>query len=230
MKMKFKVSRDDCIAESKRFFKYYDRFCKSPNSDDLREVLASVYSANDKLRKAGMGDFFENEEFLAIKAIRNFFIHQAELLNETKSLPVISDVPISGEIHIVCLVPIERFKLIKEASNKAANESFDKTIVFYRDFVDIYPCIFNFGVKFYFFIKDLDFNLDTEEVLKLENSLELERKNNYSHYIKGGISLPQGGCVDEFLSKNLISMNERKQIIETLYTEKNGMYSLKLSI
>ncbi|WP_299021953.1 hypothetical protein [uncultured Photobacterium sp.] len=228
--MKFKVSKDDCIAEAKRFFKYYYRFCKSPDSDDLRELLASAYSANDKLRKAGMGDFFDSEEFLSIKAIRNFFIHQAELLNETKSLPVISDVPISGETNIVCLIPVERFKLIKEASNKTANESLDKTMVFYRDFVDIYPCIFNFGVKFYFFIKDLGFNLDTEEVLNLENSLEFERKNGYSHYIKGRISLPLGGCVDEFLSKNLISMDERKLMMEALYEEKNGMYTFKMGI
>lgn len=228
--MKFKVSKNDCIAEAKRFFKYYYRFCESPDSDDLRELLASAYSANDKLRKAGMGNFFESEEFLAIKAIRNFFIHQAELLNETKSLPVISEVPISGETNIVCLVPVERFKLIKEASNETANESLDKTMVFYRDFVDIYPCIFNFGVKFYFFIKDLDFNLDTEEVLNLENSLEFERENGYSHYIKGGISLPLGGCVDEFISKNLISMDERKLMMEAFYEEKNGMYTFKMDI
>ncbi|EHV2843292.1 TPA: hypothetical protein ACOJRH_005164 [Vibrio harveyi] len=228
--MKFKVSKDDCIAEAKRFFKYYDRFCQSPDSDDLRELLASAYSANDKFRKAGMGNFFESKEFLSIKAIRNFFIHQAELLNETKSLPVISDVPISGDTNIVCLVPSERFELIKEASNEAANDSFNETMVFYRDFVDIYPCIFNFGVKFYFFIKALDFNLNTEEVLKLENSLEFERKNGYSHYIGGRISLPLGGCIDEFLAKNLISMDERKLMMETLYEEKNGMYVFKMGI
>ncbi|MCF5889672.1 hypothetical protein K3H46_01335 [Aeromonas veronii] len=228
--MKFKVNKDDCIAEAKRFFKYYYRFCKSPDSDDLRELLASAYSANDKLRKAGMGNFFESEEFLAIKAIRNFFIHQAELLNETKSLPVISDVPIYGETSIFCLVPIERFKLLKEASSKETNESLDKVMVFYRDFVDIYPCIFNFGVKFYFFIKELDFNLDTKEVLNLESSLCFERAHGYSHYIKGGISLPQGGCIDEFISKNLISMNERKLMMETIYEDNNGMYTFKIGI
>ncbi|WP_455294182.1 hypothetical protein [Vibrio parahaemolyticus] len=228
--MKFKVSKDDCIAEAKRFFKYYARFCQSPDSDDLRELLASAYSVNDKLRKAGMGNFFESKEFLSIKAIRNFFIHQAELLNETKSLPVISNVPISGDTNIVCLVPSERFELIKEASNEAANDSFNETMVFYRDFVDIYPCIFNFGVKFYFFIKGLDFNLNTEEVLKLENSLEFERKNGYSHYIGGAISLPLGGCIDEFFAKNLISMDERKLMMEALYEEKNGMYVFKMGI
>ncbi|HIF9075624.1 TPA: hypothetical protein ACX6R4_003889 [Photobacterium damselae] len=228
--MKFKVDKDDCIAESKRFFKYYNRFCQSPDSDDLRELLASAYSANDKLRKAEMGDFFEIEEFLSIKAIRNFFIHQAELLNETKSLPIMSKVPIVGEVNIVCLIPMDRFQLIKEASNKIANESFNKTLVFYRDYVDIYPCIFNFGVKFYFFIKNLGFELGTKEVLKLENSLEFERVNGYSHFINGGISLPLGGDIDEFLAKNLISMDERKLMMEALYVEQNGMYTFKLGV
>ena len=225
--MTFKVSKDDCIAEAKRFFKNYYRFCQSPDSDDLREVLASAYSANDKFRKAGLGDFIESVEFLSIKAIRNFFIHQAELLNEMKSLPLMSDILISGETSIVCLIPIERFELIKEASNNMANESLDKTMIFYRDFVDIYPCIFNFGVQFYFFIKNLDLNLDTNEVFELENSLRFELENGYSHFIKGGISLPLGGCIDEFLSQNLISMDERKQILKKCYEEKDGMYTPK---
>ncbi len=51
------VTKDDCLAEIKRFLKYYFHFCKSPDPDSVREVLASAYSINDKFRKAGYQDF-----------------------------------------------------------------------------------------------------------------------------------------------------------------------------
>jgi len=63
--MRRKVTKVDCLAEIKRFFKCYSSYCQSPDPDAVREVLSSSYSVNDKLRKAGYPDFFDSDEFLA---------------------------------------------------------------------------------------------------------------------------------------------------------------------
>lgn len=63
--MKRIVTKIDCLAEIKRFFRCYFAFCQSPDPDAVREVLASIYSVNDKLRKAGYPNFFDSDEFLA---------------------------------------------------------------------------------------------------------------------------------------------------------------------
>src|SRR5450830_1633531 len=94
------VTKNDCLAEIKRFFKYYMAYCQSPDPDAVREVLASTYSINDKLRKAGYPAFFDSDEFLAIKAIRNYAIHQAEIYNNARALPLVSSVPVEADLVI----------------------------------------------------------------------------------------------------------------------------------
>lgn len=224
------VTKDDCLAEIKRFFKYYTIYCQSPDPDSVREVLASTYSINDKLRKAGYPDFFDSDEFLAIKAIRNYAIHQAEIHNHARALPMISGFPIEADLRTLCLVPVDVVKAICESTNSEGKGAIEKSCVYYEKHVDIYPCIFNFGVQLFLYTEINDLVVGSGEYLDFKNSIEYERKHNYPHQVKGGIRLPHGGDVNKLIESCLHSMEERNELQRLLYSEENGMFTFKGNI
>jgi hypothetical protein len=220
------VKIDDCVAEIARFFRQYYRYCQAPEPDAVREVLASAYSVNDKLRKAGYSNFFDYDEFTAIKAIRNYAIHQAEIHNESKALPLITTSLIKADINILCLLPTNVVTNICENSSKESATAIKNTCIFYKNYVDIYPCFFNFGVRLFLYIEEKNLEISSKEFSNLKNSIEYERKNGYPHFVSGGIALADGTDVDDFLEKNLTTLKERNEMQNSLYTEKNGMYTL----
>lgn len=222
-----KVTKDDCLAEIKRFFKYYSAYCQSPDPDAVREVLASIYSINDKVRKAGYPDFFDSDEFLAIKAIRNYAIHQAEIYNKARALPLLSEAPVEADLSILCLIPKNVIDTIIESANPAGGVAIKKACLYYKDYVDIYPCIFNFGVQLFLYTENNSLGVNTSEYLEFSNSIEFERKHSYPHHVKGGFRLPHGGDVNEFIENSLHSIEERNGLQDTLYSEKNGMFTFK---
>ena len=221
------VTIADCLAEIERFFRYYYKFCKTPEPDSVREVLASVYSVNDKLRKAGHPDFFKNDCFIAIKAIRNYAIHQSEIYNKSKALPLISTSPIEADLMILCLLPRDVIDKIISNSSIESISAIKKVCIFYKDYVDIYPCVFNFGVRLFLYSEEHNLSFNSQEYSDFKNSIEYERKNGLPHFIAGGIKLLDGTSVDIFLEHSLITIQEKENIQNKLYTEKDGMYTLK---
>ncbi|WNJ84451.1 hypothetical protein [Pseudomonas canadensis] len=221
------VTKDDCLAEIKRFFKYYIAYCQSPDPDAVREVLASTYSINDKLRKAGFPNFFDSDEFLAIKAIRNYAIHQAEIHNNARALPLVSNVPVKADLGILCLIPRNVIELIFESTNPEGRSAIEKSCVFYKNYVDIYPCIFNFGVQLFLYTETNNLAVNTDEYLVFQKSIEFERQHNYPHHVKGGFELPYGGDVNEFIESCLHSIKERNELQSSLYSEEDGMLTFK---
>jgi hypothetical protein len=221
------VTKDDCLAEIKRFFKYYSAYCQSPDPDAIREVLASIYSINDKVRKAGYPDFFDSDEFLAIKAIRNYAVHQAEIHNKARALPLLSEALVEADLSILCLIPKNVIEAIVENTNSAGRVAIEKACVYYKNYIDIYPCIFNFGVQLFLYTESNCLGVTTSEYLDFYNSIEFERKHGYSHHVKGGFSLPDGGDVDEFIESSLHSIGKRNELQSELYSEKNGMFTFK---
>ena len=202
-------ARDNCLAEIGRFYRCYSRFCKSPDPDLIREVIGSAYSLNDKVRKAGYPDFFKCDEFMAIKAIRNYAIHQAEIFNKTMALPLVSFVPIEADLHFLCLLPKTVVESMSEKGNSTTTPAITKTCVFYKKYVDIYPCIYNFGVQVFLYTEKNKLEIDSEEYLEKKKWTEYERKNGYPLFVVGGFKLPHGGDIDYLLDNNLISIKEK---------------------
>lgn len=225
--MSQKVTRNDCIAEIRRFLRNYYIYCQSPEPDAIREVLSSGYSVNDKLRKAGYPNFFENKYFIALKAIRNYAIHQAEIYNEAKALPIVSNKPIKADLSILCLIPSDTFNKILDSTDSKSKDALLETCVTYSKYSDIYPCIFNFGVSLFLYTEQHDLVLDSNEYRDFKNSIEHERANGYPHYVVGGVHLPNDEDVDKFIDSNLQQIDQRLQVLNELYSVENGMYTFK---
>ncbi len=88
-----------------RFFRLFHKFCIQPDLDTLFNLMNSIHSLNDRLNNAASQNFFKSREFISIKALRNLFHHQDELLNELRIIPADRLPPITTDLLFLCLVP-----------------------------------------------------------------------------------------------------------------------------
>lgn len=188
------------VGAAERFFRLYEKHCVSPDQDTLFNLLNSAHSLNDKLKKEHSEDFFSVEEFVALKAIRNLFHHQGELLNEVRTIPVESLPTISTDLIYLCVLPstvIENAIAGIEAKRKERDEDIIRNILkWYGNVVNINPCIFNFAVHVYERINQLNIQLSSSEYLRFQSSYEFEDREGYLHFVTGDISC-HAGSVDE---------------------------------
>jgi hypothetical protein len=196
------------VAASERVFRLYHSHCVSPTLDTLFNFLNAIHSLNDKLGKVDLGGFFDIQEFIAIKALRNIFHHQEELINELRLIPAQDLPPVSTDLLYLCLVPT---KLVEEAiSNipkkyRADEEVLIKSVLgWYGEVVNINPCIFNFMVKAFEYLKSKGVELSGDEYLEFSNSYEFETECGHSHFVTGVISCHAGSVV-EIIKKTFAS-------------------------
>ncbi|MCD9465515.1 MULTISPECIES: hypothetical protein [Photobacterium] len=196
------------IPASERVFRLYHSHCVSPSLDTLFNLLNAIHSLNDKLGKAKLGSFFDIQEFIALKALRNLFHHKEELINELRIIPAQDLPPITTDLLYLCLVPTNLVeKAILAIPNKylADEEPVIKSVLgWYGEVVNINPCIFNFMVNVYEFLASKKIKLSGDEFLDFADSYEFEAENGHSHYVTGVISC-HAGSVDKVLKKAFVS-------------------------
>ena len=179
-------------ASSERFFRLYHKHCIAPDLDTLFNLFNSIHNLNDIFKKTLDNDFFDIDEFIAIKALRNLYHHQENLKNEVRVLPINKIPSVSSDLMYVCLVPAETVEKSIDfiASKYRENEEIIIRRVFkwYGEVVNINPCVFNFAVKAYEKIKTTNLVLSDNDFMEFERSYKLEADNGHSHYVTGDIS------------------------------------------
>lgn len=98
------MKKTTVAAAADRFFRGYHRHCMRPDEDSLFDLLNALHSLNDKLFKFGQGNLFDSAPFVALRALRNLFHHQAELLHDIRLVHVADTPNLSGDLAIVCLL------------------------------------------------------------------------------------------------------------------------------
>ena len=175
----------------KRFFRLYNKFVLQPDNDTLFNLLNAIHSLNDRLDNKN-DDFLNDNEFISLKAIRNLFHHQEELINELKIIPF-RDIPnATSDLLYVCLIPSN---LVEMAINEIGKKFREKerqiinlTFHWYNTVVNIYPAIFNFAVSVFEKSENLNLDFDSEEYLMFKDSYDKETNNGFSHRATGKIS------------------------------------------
>ena len=219
-------SFDSCTLEATRFFKKYYDFCKSVDSDSVRDVLFSIYSLDDKLQKCGFSGFHPDKDFLALKALRNYAAHESELFNESRAISTKDVAYIQSQCHTLCLLPVNVIKQIKsKLKSKLTTNAIDDVFIHYSKYVDIYPSIFNFAVKLYFKLDELNIEISSQEYLQLKKSIEYEKINNYDHFISGEVITIDGSSIDDFIERSLINIDEKNIENEKLPVDRDGLRS-----
>lgn len=189
-----------CKSAGEQFFRLYHKHCVEPDVDTLFNLLNSIHSFNDKLRKATGESFFELNEFIALKALRNLAHHEVELINKVRIFPVTKFPQINTELLFLCLIPSHLVFLSFEQLDKKRRESEEaiirRTLKWYGNVVNINPCLFNFAIHAFERLKTLDIKLEGDEYTEFENSYQLEEDAGYSHFITGDIGCIAGNVED----------------------------------
>lgn len=176
---------------AERFFRQYYKHCTAPDQDTLFNFLNAAHSLNDKLLKSHDTGLFDIDEFAAIKALRNVFHHEGELINDVSILPANDLPPVSTDLVFLCLVPS---KLIDQSIEsipqkyRAKEEGTIRSVVhWYGEVANINPCIFNFAVKVYELVVSERIEVQGEDFKEIESSYNYEIENGFSHYVSGKI-------------------------------------------
>jgi len=195
----------DLQAATDRLFRDYGRHCQAPNEDTLFHFLNSLHSFSDKLKRHRKGGLHDSPNFIGLKALRNLFHHEAELLSK---ISVVTDFvqPVVVELSRACLV--DRSLIERAAAAEAAHAKKYKRIpgdvvgVFrwYAQIVDIEPAIFNVAVDAYEAIKEIDIAPWSDAFQMFEACYEDEEESGREHRVAGTISC-HAGNVSELLRK-----------------------------
>jgi hypothetical protein len=170
-----------------RFFRSYYMHSTAPSADSLFNLLNSLHSLNDRLRKNSKINFFGFQEFLALKTMRNFFHHEAELPSKVTIIPLAN---FAADLPFMCLTPSKYIvRACAKLSTKEA-EAINSVIRFYGTVADLNPCIFNCVVKI--FEKTETNGLAPKDEPAYEEfraSYEYESQNGHPHLVKGELRM-----------------------------------------
>lgn len=188
-------------AASERFFRLYRTHCVSPSRDTLFSLLEAAHSLNDRLKVGAAADFFDVQEFTALKCLRNYFHHHQELRHVIKLIPI-DNYAITTDLMNLCLVPrdtvvsaIETTKRYKEEARQACQQMFH----WYGPIVNINPALFNFVVAAYERLRDQGVPMAGEAVKEFEASYDYEEENNLPHIVNGRLATAVGS-IDELVT------------------------------
>jgi len=186
-----------------RFFRLYGKHCVEPDQDTLFNLLNSIHSLNDRLNKATGKNFFECHEFIALKALRNLFHHEAELINQVRPILVANVPSISTDLIFLCLVPADLVVRSIEQIDKRWSERdgpiIRATLKWYAGVVNINPCIFNFAVHAFEKLKALEISVAGVEYDAFARSYRFEEEFGHSHFVNGDIST-HAGSIEQVLA------------------------------
>lgn len=192
-------------AATDRLFRDYLRHCEAPNEDTLFHFLNSLHSFSDKLGRYKKGGLHDSANFIGLKALRNLFHHEAELLSK---ISVVTDFaqPIVAELMRVCMIDrsmVERAAAAEAARMKRCRRTAGDVLGSfncYGQIVDIEPAIFNVAVDAYEAIKEVDISPWSDAFQMFEATYEYEEENGIEHRVAGKISC-HAGNVDDLLRK-----------------------------
>jgi hypothetical protein len=190
-------------------FRSYHSHCLRPDRDSLFNLLNAAHSFNDRLQKATGADFFEHDEFVALKALRNLFHHEAELVSEVRSIAVAGVPAISSDLLYLCLIPST---LVARSIDQLAPKRrpideprIRSALKWYGSVVNVNPCIFNFMVHVFERVRSLHGRLTSEEYEEFAASYAYETAQGHSHFVTGDIAC-HAGSVQEVLARAFASV------------------------
>jgi len=222
--------KESCEREIARFFKKYYKFCASSDSDDLKELLATLCSAFEKIETFTEQRLKKNERYIALKALRNFSTHESELLNDSRALKLHSPTLVLADVGLLCLIPVDAINyVIKNIRSDFTKRCVEKNVIYYDKFVDLYPALFNISVDLYFLVKEHSLVIKGDGYLSISKAIQYEVTNGHSHYIDGRIVMLDGSDVNVFLDSSVISIDERVAETSSLPIDEDGLYSITSS-
>jgi hypothetical protein len=174
-----------------RLFRSYMAYCTNWTEDSLFHLLASLHSLDDKLNAEHGRLMFDIPEYIALKALRNYFHHEDEIRSALR-VKSLKGAFVLSDLAYACIVSQSDCDAALEgvpAKFRTETErSFKETFKYWGMVIDINPCIFNCMVKIYGSLSERSLSGDSEEFQCFESQLEFEAENGHSHFVNGIVS------------------------------------------
>ena len=172
-----------------RFFRTYERHCIKAGPDTLFEVLNAIHSLNDRLKGSVGRDLHQIEEFIALKALRNFAHHQEEVQANVKVVPS----PAYSDLMVLCIVrreQVERsIEVTDERWRQTTQAACQRKFHWYGIAVNINPCLFNFAVRAYEMMREASVIIPAEDIAAFASSYDFEAVRGYTHLVNGQLNM-----------------------------------------
>jgi hypothetical protein len=171
-----------------RYFRKFYQHCTQANLDTLFDLLNALHSLNDKLKAESKTNLFASDYFMALKALRNLFHHDVELLHEAKVIPTKEIPGISSDLLFLCLIDGELVDLAFRGPQVRHPDRAARAVKVYGRVVNIHPCLVNCAVDVYEALKAVDALPASLEFMEFKASYDYEELHNIPHYVSGEIS------------------------------------------
>ncbi len=174
-----------------RFYRSYSKYLESYDEDTLFIVLSSLHSLNDRLKTDHSLNLFDMDEFVVLKAIRNYIHHQGEISCKLTTFPATKIQSIQTDIAFMCLIMKSDIdKAIEGIPKKYRKEHeaiIESTVHYYGSVVNLGPVIFNMAAKLMVFLDENSIKGSSEDFIKNYECMKFDIDNGHSITVSGRI-------------------------------------------
>jgi hypothetical protein len=169
---------------AKRLFDSYYRYCSQSGLEELQYLTEEAYKLHERLKKRpGSKDgLYGLDEFLLLKSLRNYSVHQGDFIGEAFGInrPVAERLKL--DLGKVCLIKKETVNLAINYEEPLENDHNEQTkvrriqgqLVDFGEFYNLEPVIFNFIVKVYELLTRLKLSIPGSGFKKLDTAYQRE--------------------------------------------------------
>lgn len=178
-----------CVAEADRFFRAYHAHSTTPDEDTLFNLLNALHSFHDKFEKAAYHNLFGSSNFQALKALRNLFHHESELLHRAKIVRV-DNLPLMTDLAVLCLIDrqIALEAIDRDLKTRSAQrDDILGAFKWYGSIANIQPCVFNGAVDVFEAVQQTHIAPSCPTFHEFAASYQYEEENGFSHRVTGDI-------------------------------------------
>ena len=178
---------------AKRLFDGYYRYCRQRGMEEFQFLTEEAYKLNERLRKypGNKPGLLELDEFLLLKALRNFAVHQGEFEGEVFSIKRSYAEALNLDLGKVCLVRKSvvnqsinfENRLKDDAEDQQKNSRIRGQLSDFGDFYNLEPVIYNFMVRVYELLTRLKLAIPGEGFKELDTSYKKEIYYRYAHFV-----------------------------------------------
>jgi len=213
-----------------RLFDIYYQYTSKEDLAALQSLTEEAYKLHERLRKLSPKNkgFFELDEFLLLKALRNYSVHRDDFIGKAYAVKRQFLEQNQLELGRVCLIDKKVVRAAINAEQPLDSGEQDKVskvnkqLVDFGEFYNIEPVIFNFMVKVYEKLTALKMTIPGEGFAEIDKSYKNEIYHNFPHYV----SLQSINVKNEDVLSNITPLREiNSWDQEGLVEEKDDLFN-----
>ena len=184
-------STSDARDALSRVYRAYFTFCTTPNRDCVFALLSALHSLHDRCPSETRQFLFSRSEFVSLKALRNYFQHEAEVRHRLKVVPA-NKYPIITDLLILCLVDRAvvdaALDAIPEKRRAVERAQAEQCLKWYGPCVNINPAILNLIAALTLHVMESGLEPDEPAYKEMAKQIGWEQARGHAHFVTGDIA------------------------------------------